>query len=454
MAAWQKESGTCTGRLFTGGGFLEKFKTWITKVPVSGGPGWFIVDDQSSSFLNPYIVISDKNFPYTNAAKHKILKVQLVTGVAQRMQVDAFHFWDTVTHGGIAAAWGTRYLRAPDTGSAYDFRGGPECLCITSRDGSQIDTCLLDEWIGPDDTYVLQPESATGTTTLATFIEAGDNNNQVGNYHLLTGYSGLLDANGKLYFKVTTSGANSQIDIYKDAALTLLIGHCGMSSTIGNVGVTEDNASGLGGLLQRTSIVANDLDISCDFSLTFGVGQGSNFTVGQFYFLYHYSATGVTTAYLKVISITGDKIIPSYTGNGVMPSGAIMSPYPHRFILWGNNSSGTSNTIICNIPYISTSAGEMINNNVAPFANTIYGITNPDDRLYYRASEITFYEQSGTGRRHYGVMKHLYLCSSTAMAVFIDGRTLDNGLNYFYILNTTFLISLDAWIIQDTTSLS
>lgn len=467
MASWQKEAGSCVGRGFDAGGFLGKLKAWIVKTAINGGPGWFIVDDQSALGVDPYIVVSDKNFPYSNSNKHKILQIKLPTATAGVIYVVGYHFWDATAHSPVNnQLYGYYQLRTVDAGTfSYDFRGGPECICISSRNGSTIDNCLIDEWVGPDDTIILESESHTGTTTLGTYLEANDNNNQLSGYEKLTGYGPLLDANGKLYFSITFSTPNIGVNIYKDSARTQLVGHITSANyTPGNtVSITADNASGLGGTLRIDAKVANDTDIEVDFTITLGSGQGANFTVGNYYFLFNYSSSQVNIAYCKVLAISGDKLIVDWLGANVMPSGAVIGPYPHRFALLGNNYPQTgAGSLWGFLPYYSCPASEIPTS--ASFQgpqaginyNNMITIVNPDDLNYYRASELQLYEvsngpnQSGTKNRVYGVFKNNFYSSTAAMAAFTDGRTLDNGLNYFDLFHSGSF----AWIVKDSTSLS
>lgn len=462
MAAWRKESGSCVGRGFDSNGFLGKLKTWIVKVPSSGGPGWYIVDDQSALGTNPYIVVSDKNFPYTNANKHKILQIILPTSTAGVILINAWHFWDASGHTGVGAdTWGRYYLRTVDASTfSYDFRGGPEGICLSSRNGSTVDNCLIDEWVGPDDTIVLESNSHTGTTQFQSHIEAGDNNNQLSGYQNITGYGPHLDASGKLYFNIVISGSNHTVNIYKDSARTQLIGHAGPTTSLSNVSITADNSSGLGGTIKFDAHVANDTDIECDYSITLGSGQGANFTVGNYYYLFYFYATALCMAYAKVLGISGDKLILDWIGSNIIPAGGIIEPYPHRFAMFGNYRTTSPGSQWGYLPYYSVQRFELPSFSTnfpraSIMCNALYATTDPDDLQYYRATELLVYESAAGGNnpvgcnRHYGVFKHFFISTQTGMQVFTDGRTFDNGLNYFDISHTSVFGS-DAWLVQDS----
>ncbi len=471
MAAWQKEGGLIIGRGFDAGGFLGKLKAWIVKIPTNGGPGWYIVDDQSALGTNPYIVVSDVNFPYANANKHKIVVFGLPTASAGFVNINCYHFHDTTGHVS-SGEWARYQLRTVDAGQfSYDFRGGPEGLCISSRNGSTIDNFIIDEWTGPDDTIVLEPTTKTGTLSANSRVETGDNNNQVSNYDLLTGVGPNLDAVGKLYFSVVVSGSNSIINIYKDSARLQLIGHTANAATIGSVAVTADNSSGLGGNIRRDAVVANDVDIEVDFSLVLGAGEGANFTVGNYYFFYDFAASGIRLIYFKVRFINTDSLVPDYIGAASTPlnAGAVVAAYPHRFACLGNYHPSFGTIPWGFLPYYSVPGGEYAalaggigssGPRAAFIGNGGIAISNPDDLGYYRATELLIYESangnspSGTRNRIYGTFKNVYLGSNTAMQVFTDGRTLDNGLDYFDISHQAILSGNEAWLIRDTTSTS
>lgn len=160
--AYQIESGSCIGRGFDANGFLGKLKTWIVKVAGSGGPGWFIVDDQSAAGTNPYIVVSNVNFPFANANKHKIIRFLMPTGTPGRIEAWVYRTWDaSAAHTG-PTPMAPYALTTVDGGTfSYDFRGGAECLYVAARDGSSTTEIKIDDWTG--DANELEGTSATGT---------------------------------------------------------------------------------------------------------------------------------------------------------------------------------------------------------------------------------------------------------------------------------------------------
>lgn len=489
MASFQKESGTAKGRGFGSvdgvPSFMNRLKTWITKLAVNGGPAWYILDDQSALSVNPYIVISDKS-TITNGNRNKVIIIYVPNSsgaTSDRIYVEYYWSWNTTTHTGIGRYAGHR-INTEDTNEfAYDFRGGPEGLLIMTRTlGSTWTWTFIDEWVG--NSNLVEDESGhTGTLSANWLVESGDNNNQLSGYEGLTGVAANLDVNNKLYFSITFSSPNWGLNIYKDSARTQLIGTIGSANYTAPVvlTVTAQNSSGLGGTVRLDAKVAADVDIDVDFSVTLGSGEGAGFTPGKYYFIWDVSDNTTRINYVKVVSVTGDKLvldgIQTSSTDGPFKAGSIISPYGHRFFVMGSNTGAGSGNLN-QIPYQSYYQGGNLalsdgfsSNTSATYTtnNYIVRLMNPDDEGRYAVmkclvGEVTdrngnSYSSTGLSssalaakpNRLYGQLKSFYYTSDRALSQMLSGRTIDSKN---YIAFTAGGVGADFLLYLDTTALS
>lgn len=180
MAVYKKEVGVCYGRGFETNGLLAKFKAWIEKAPINEGPGWYIIDDQSDLGTNPYIVVSDTdpailtvnayNISPSDQAP-KIIKFGYETSQSSLIRVYNYMWWDSSEQKGYGQ-WTGYYLGTVDAGEfAYDFRGGSECLIITTRIGTAYYQYINDNFNG----ILSQLEDETHTAVIKSGITSGTN---------------------------------------------------------------------------------------------------------------------------------------------------------------------------------------------------------------------------------------------------------------------------------------
>jgi len=174
--SFQIESGICSGRSFNASGFMGKFKTWVVKSLASGGPGWFIVDDQSGLGTDPYLLISDVASPTVNGYSNgqsgnaqKILRVGFIT--ANSGQIDVRRYMGLsggVPYGQWGNATNSSTITVLDsTDFAYDFRGGDDSMMLFARIGTSTDYIIETEWIGASNT-VFETKNITSVTTIMT----------------------------------------------------------------------------------------------------------------------------------------------------------------------------------------------------------------------------------------------------------------------------------------------
>lgn len=208
-----RERTSCVGRPFSspagsGDTFLDNFYNWITRVPVgspvaksTGGPRWYIIDDQSPLATNPYIVISNHQdigtgLPDTPAGEgvsenpnkfdepHKILKIEAPSAQAARVNIYGYAWWDKGTQTGYLE-WFRSYINTvQDDIFLYDFRGGPDFITIGANNNSSWSFQFLGDF-DEDTTFVENrtvaaamtgPIGASGSPVTITFSSSGEAN--------------------------------------------------------------------------------------------------------------------------------------------------------------------------------------------------------------------------------------------------------------------------------------
>lgn len=170
MAPYQKLGGACTGRGFVGvspEGWLKKFYDWVELATGSGGPAWFIIDDQSALETDSYIVVCDIEVPVVNdfntgqsGGAPKFMKIGMTTAEPGYIRAQYWMWWDTGSHTGYGY-WGGFRIATIDAGLfSFDFRGGEECLIVQSRIGGDWDSTMIDDFTG--DVYKLEGADKVG----------------------------------------------------------------------------------------------------------------------------------------------------------------------------------------------------------------------------------------------------------------------------------------------------
>lgn len=198
MALFKKLVGSCTGKGFVANdanGLLKNFYDWIN----SGVAGWNVWDDRQT---NPdyYIVICDDPSPTVNkvAAPGSGLPpkfIQIGYNETGFIYIKTWMWWDNSTHVGIGL-WDGRKLHTVDSGVfGFDFRGGDECMMISTIDGTTIHQFLIDELVAIpghlDDktkvTTVISPVTANPGVTVINVADASVFNE--GEYYYITDFS-------------------------------------------------------------------------------------------------------------------------------------------------------------------------------------------------------------------------------------------------------------------------
>lgn len=481
MAGWGVEAGTCFGRGFDAGGFMGKFKAWITKSYANHGPNWYIVDDQSGLTNNPYIVVCDQVSPSGNSLA-KFVYVLLpnftgggITAVAGQIQFRTFNYWDSSTHigsvaqGGSSSTWSN--LPTSDAGTfSYDFRGGIDGLFIGTLVGQAgiIDWFVIDNLTYISDDFCENPATKIGTLQSDFYKEFGDSTNLLGGYENITGVtSSNLDASGIMYFSIVlVSGTTYHIELFKDSARTQLIGFSAnfTNTATGTHTITASNSSGIGGTISSTATVSANTAISCrfPFRVDVGTGEGANFTVGKFYYLTDFSQGAVGyISYLQIASIVGDTLtFAAYPTGKPFLAGTKIGSYPHFYYVGMSRIDNSTSGAMWVIPYVSLlgteSTGPNSNNTRQANLNYLSTVMNPNDEGKYSAirpilNERYSFNQSATGmNREYGQAKNMFIGVTGGMSIYLQGRTI-NGKNYLYFNSSVTGLAL---MILDTESLS
>lgn len=474
MAGFRIESGTAKGRGFgTVDGvpsFLNRLKTWIAKAIVDGGPGWFIIDDQSALPVSPYIVVSNVAGQPTNASRSKVLKFAF-SGTADTVVVSLHMFHNVTTHVSNTAIQAFTLTTAENNEYGYNFRGGQDVLHLMTNVGGVWDYVSITKWDGHT---LLVEDDFDASLSQNWIVETGDNNNQFGSYHLLQNIGPHLDADGKLFAFFDHNGSTSnQFFLYKGAARTsdLLIAQSTMSNTITTTGMIAQNSSGVAGNVARTAVVADDSDVEIDFKLYLQAGQGALFTAGNFYYIWDYVGGSNNVGYFKVLAVIGDTLVVSGLNSlAAFTAGACISPYGHRWIFNGNQATGNGGNAVTGsvIPYFSSHDSPSMNrftgnsHAATTWMSGAVGLMNPNDASKFavmRPWVVEFVDHLGAGQaggvpninvnRMYGKLDYQYVSAVSGMAQMSFGRVI-NGSNYI-----TYLTDANsAYLFLDSESLS
>ena len=445
------QSGSVVDRSFNSGGLMNALDDLMVEIPANHGGGWFMWDDRRGISTDPYVVYCDQATPTPNS-KATFVQIQMSSG-NERIHIFVYLWWDNVTHVG-SILWAGSWLRTVTGSFAYYFRGGPDLLSFITRIGTQVDHWRLSRWAGiwnPTTGKGCEPETASGVLAAPAFLET-DPGGYLSGYHNITGYTGNLDVNGKLYFSIVlVSGSTYNIQVFKDAARTQRVAFTGnfTNTAVGAKSLTADNASGIGGTITTDITVAAAGNIECRFNrLTLGAGQGANFTVNRRYFVIDLAITGTPyIRYVKVTAINGDILTVDNMGANNVNTGGYISPYPHRWVVSGNLGYGSNfggagiPTGSSWIPYTSRQGGEApgANSNtqyVSDWMQNVLDQVNPDDDNEYPC-QFPWVVESGAidpaaSNRFWGKEINVIVTAGAGMSALQDRRVL-NGIPYIAI---------------------
>lgn len=441
MAAFQKESGSVTSRDFSANGWMGRFMAWVVKTYGNGGPGWFMLDDMSAAGSNPYIVVASLSTPTPNQGA-KIIRY-IMNSTTERIEVEYYMWWDAATHTGVGM-WHKGNLTTQTGSFAYDFRGGPEMLFTATWIGSTVDWSYIDEFEAI--AKFLEVSTAGGTLVSPAYLEAGDSGNQLSAYWSLTGWATLVDASGKLYFRLTnTTGSTYRIDVFNNAGRTNLVGQSGTygSTSTGAIGVSGvgDGAGILGGTITRdaTSTAVDTIEVTFN-RLVLNTGEGANFTVNRYYFLYDFQGLTPRLSYFRVTAISGDTLtVDTLTAGWAFATGARCGSYPHRWVASSQRYWTFATAGVQGIPYVSRQGSEYGAPNGTNDQQGGYSYLNdlgwcaPDDEGTFEMMRPLVREhlnegggQTGLNRR-YGRTKNIIFTNGVGLQDLVFGRPLDGN---------------------------
>jgi hypothetical protein len=492
MAGWKVEQAVCTGRGFSPAspnGLLEKFRTWVQKTLVAGGPGWYIHDDRSAQ-PDPYIVVSSHNAAGPNVPA-KYVQVVIPTATSGTVRVYYYIYWDPTLHvgRGLYAAHNLPTLDAADF--IYDFRGGPEAMVIQTFTTTVWDLTYIDE-LTPDPNLL---DSVNATTAVANYTHGVTHN--IRTLGITAGLaSALVDASGKFYASlVNTSGTTWRIDVYNDVAKgagnlvaqssTFTGPTAGVSQ---NVTLNQANSSGLTMFANLIGSLVADATIVWTYNkIEVLPGEGAQFVVGNYYFIYDMTLQCSVNSF-NVVSKAGDVLtidrlyLP-------FPVGAKIGSYPHPFVAGGSGQSLKSG--VCAVPYYnvagSPSAYSGTGGSEQGFLDwvtlgsawigsgegspTASGSTDdgyllrmsPDRRGRYAVQRPGIYEHksynrssnsTADGQTGYGQLKNIIFGVIGTMSPNLHGRNLA-GIDYTYFrASGQFMSTTQSWagMIRETQS--
>lgn len=344
--------------------------TQINITDVGSGTHTLTPYEQSMIFCNTVGAAANDIDTGPDSGPPKFVRIAMRTSKAGYVDIQFMMWHDTTTHTSYGIWFGQLITTYDDADFAYDVRGGDECFLFSTRLGTTWYSAGMDTFVGD---------------------------------------SNLVEGTDK-------------------------------------VGVVQSGAT-------AGSSVVLQLD----------TGEAANFTADKYYFLLDFD--GLTQGqYVKVESVdTGTDQITLYTLYENVAAGAIIGAYIHRWVGFGDGSQASDyiNFLIysvsgiynrSSIPYTSAVGSSYV---VHTWTSGIVGgisldvarnyllKMNPNDEgniavmrpgifEIYRHNDVIS-EQTDMNRA-YGILKNVYLIYHTALASFLDGKTI-GGKNYLFTQN-------------------
>lgn len=484
MAIFQKESGTCTGRGFAdvdSSGYLAKFKTWITKDPASGGPGWYILRDRS---------IYPTQFTYTipNPADGTVICPGHYFATGDQIRVSSTGTLPIASSGGPGGGQlssSSDYMVYVIDATAlkftnyysYAYAGAVSSNCyVYSSGGTGTQKVNLN---GP---YITISDSSAPAINDCTskIMRIWAKTSEAGTVRITY----FLGWDGTKPYGVWGDHALSTVDsgdfVYDfRGGSEMMVLQSRNPNLGGNQWTTSfiDNWVGDSNLVEGTdktgTLIANATSGS-DATLRLSPGDSSNLTLNNYYFIYNMSGTGPWVNYSKVKAFDGSNIVVNNI-NKNFPAGSKIGAYPHRFYAGGSSGSRR-------FPYVSEALNQIyvfsdhsfsstMDGNVGPYYGVSYDTgymdqMNPNDYGQYAVQRPNIRETNMANyaswlaqesmNRAYGVAKNVYVATKNTMSQALDGRVI-NGKNYLYFQACDYIWGSDSnhvALFPDTTSLS
>lgn len=342
MSAFGRESGAFTDRGFVGvdpNGFLAKFATWVVKTPANHGPGWFLLDDQTS--------LDTVTTDYTN--------VNIST---ERITINSHGI---ATGRGVLYSQGSSAIGGLTTSTVYYvIRIDENTISLATTEANAISGTAINltsqgsgtHSFTPQDPFIIVSDVQSPTVNAYNSGQSGG-----APKFLKCGYStsetGYVRFQAALWHDVTTHttrgffsgkriavGATTQYAYYfAGGAECLFVG--ARLGTIWNR-FRIDDFVGISSILEgpdKVGVLQSAITAGSNVVLQLATGQAANFTVNKFYYLYDFD--GHTWCdYVKVTArdtgtdqITVDLVTKNF------PSGAVVAAYAHRYYAQGNENA-------------------------------------------------------------------------------------------------------------------
>lgn len=457
MAAFQIESGACTGRGFADvnvDGYMAKFKTWVIKAPAAGGPGWTILLDRSTNPVPVEITSVDTGTDIFTKVDHGFYTGEYLmyetTGSAM----------GGITHGDsyfIRKINDDTFTLHTDRGQATTINGSKRN--ITSAGSGTHTLTLCSSYI------VISPSVPASVNEVAKIIMVGYFTNAAG-YVWCREFLSWDDTNKILRgmwaghrvntvdagdFAYDFRGGDECMGLF--ARVTTTWTHSIIDEWTGITAFVED--TNVTGTLQSLVSVGTDVVVQLD------TGEASLFTVDHWYYMYDFNDRNavnyvkVTARDIGIDTITLEQVWDEFTAGGVIAA------YAHRFYVYG--STADVSAFSSHIPYCSDNPNAYV---FYDQVGTLYSVVDhyllggfadvaqPDDNGLYACMRPIITEKycnygyanrnSQYMNRQYGKLKNMFM-SYGSMAQMLDYRVI-NSLNYLKIdssisVNVLFLHS-------------
>lgn len=479
--AMQIEQDTCTGRGFSdtdANGICAKFKEWIVKTPAEGGPGWYIIQDNSTLPVATAITGVDTATEIITAVAHGFYHGEpirfsttgtqisgITTGqkyYAFVIDADTFKVCQSFSH--IIAGSFVNLNSTGTTCSVISF--GPYIVVSDSNSPSVQDNAKIIKF-GYD-------VSVSGYITVQAFMSKGVTSNS----HPMGLFSGY-------YIKSVDSGSFTYDFRGNDEFLVI---QSRIPSDAKWYRVMIDEFEPLGELLESDSsvhgITTTNVSYTAGSTATLTLessDQVDTFTKNQGYFVYYAGLSSSGRECVKVTygivthkgvadGLTATQItisnLVTMSGTQEILTGARVTPYWHTYYMTASfptyisvndfalyQDSG-SNRFQGQIPYYSAStsthyashdqAGPIDCRTEASVEIDIITRGAQDNGIFIVQKPLIYEDiivNSQTGmNRVYGEMKNIFICSDTGMTDMETGRTI-NGNDYVSLGIAGYIIS-------------
>lgn len=476
MAAFQIESSVCTGRGFADtapSGFMAKFYNWVTKPPASGGPGWYILRDRSTT-PTAQVYVPDINTDICTCSGHGFMNGEEVffttTGTNPGgiqpgglgsypyviLKVDDDHFRISYSYSTMQYLYNNQYvdITTSGTGTQYVTRHFPYIIVSDTQQPHINQTSKIMQFY-----YYIGEAGYVRARSWLGWNDASGNP-----LHMWAGYTiSTLDSSD---FAYDFRGGDECLIIHSRIGTSW---EClGLDTWTGDANLLEgpDKSGWLVQWAQAGSGVV----------LTLNSSGAYNFTSGEYYYMYNLvnPSGGINYSKCTNVNAAADQITLEYMYYNY-PSGSVIGSYPHRYCMFGNRNGESQRRLT--IPYVSsTTSGTCGHNQSYGIYNGcgnsaeygMLGIMSPNDkgqyameklniREYYRANDVAYPNFLIGMNRAYGSCNNIYITLLGSMSRAQDGRVY-GGDNFLYIMRESELVndgsSSYAALIPDTEYLS